>query len=154
LGLTIIVLVGLAFGGYRISLKYRWFVWPLLVLHLATFEYTGSRGGYLALLSGFVVFSLSGGGSLFKSRALIVAPLVVALCAGISYRSGNMWARLERAYQGEDMSGRERIYPEAWQMVLERPLLGYGPADNLYELESRLQDNHEYRDTHNLLLEQ
>ena len=51
------------------------------------------------------------------------------------------------------MSGREMIYPAAIEMVLEQPLLGFGPADNLYELEDRVNDNRPYRDTHNLVLE-
>jgi O-antigen ligase len=153
LGLAIIVLAGMALGSYQLPLRYRLLAWPLLALLLATIEYTGSRGGYIALLAGFAVLCLSGASRIRKSSMVIIGLLLIGLSAAISYRSGNMWARMERSLEAGNLSGRERIYPEAWQMFLEQPLYGHGPGDHLYELESRLEDNHQYRDTHNILLD-
>jgi O-antigen ligase len=153
LALTVVILAGSAFEGHKLRPRYALLILPFLALHFATIEYTGSRGAYLALLIGLAVFGLGGSGFRSRARVLILTLLVVGLWLGVSYRAGNMWGRLERTLQGGDMSGREMIYPAAIEMVLEQPLLGFGPADNLYELEDRVNDNRPYRDTHNLVLE-
>jgi O-antigen ligase len=48
------------------------------------------------------------------------------------------------------LAGRERIYPAATQMFLERPLFGWGTVQNLYVLGPRV--GLVKRDTHNLAL--
>ena len=48
------------------------------------------------------------------------------------------------------MSGRPRIYRAAFRMFEEKPILGWGPATNYYELGRRL--NRPKRDTHNMFL--
>jgi O-antigen ligase len=48
------------------------------------------------------------------------------------------------------MAGREEIYAAAMDMIAVRPLLGWGPVRNLYELGPRV--GWERRDTHNLYL--
>src|SRR5206468_10354423 len=59
-------------------------------------------------------------------------------------------ARLERSWDEGDTAGRREIYDEAWKMFLERPELGYGGANNRFELGARL--NYPDRDTHNVFL--
>ena len=39
----------------------------------------------------------------------------------------------------ENMSGRENIFPAAWEMFKDKPLIGWGPIDNKYELGTRVQ---------------
>src|SRR5205814_6487987 len=56
--------------------------------------------------------------------------------------------------QTGQLAGRERIYPALAVMVRERPVLGWGPVENQYELQRRLQDpGYVKRDAHNLVLE-
>ncbi len=47
-----------------------------------------------------------------------------------------------------DMSKREKIYPECIKMIIEKPILGYGPVNHLYVLGQRL--GMIFLDTHNL----
>jgi O-antigen ligase len=62
--------------------------------------------------------------------------------------------RFEDALVRGDLAKREDLYPTAWKMFLERPLLGWGPVNHNYELEWRLRDpRYIEQDTHNLLLE-
>ncbi len=52
------------------------------------------------------------------------------------------------------MAGREQLYPAAWSMFLEKPVFGWGPVDNTYELAQRVgQRDRPRRATHNSVLE-
>jgi O-antigen ligase len=65
-----------------------------------------------------------------------------------------MKQRLQQAAAG-NLAKREEIFPVAFQMFKDRPLIGYGPA-NHYVLAVRLglpPRLHLSRDTHNLFLE-
>ena len=56
--------------------------------------------------------------------------------------------------EGGSLAGRERIYPALLAMVKERPVLGFGPVNNKYELGIRLDERRfRRRDAHNLVLE-
>ena len=45
---------------------------------------------------------------------------------------------------------REKIFPEAVGMILERPLIGWGPLNHVWELGPRV--GHPFRDEHNVYL--
>jgi O-antigen ligase len=52
------------------------------------------------------------------------------------------------------LAGREQLWPSLVDMFLEKPLLGWGPVNNQYEVAARTTDMaREHRDAHNLLLE-
>ena len=56
------------------------------------------------------------------------------------------------------MAGRELIFPTLWGMFQERPLAGWGPVNNYYELVLRAPDlvkrpEQMSKDPHNLFLE-
>ena len=114
---------------------------------------TGSRGGLLALGAGFIGLGVCGGKGTWKTRILIVA-VVIGLLGGLVefefQRGTTTAARLERSWSGGDLAGRTEIYAAAWSMFLERPLLGYGGANNRFVLGARL--NYPDRDTHNAFL--
>ena len=62
--------------------------------------------------------------------------------------------RFTATFEEGTLAGRERIYPALLVMIRERPALGWGPVENQYELERRLQDpGYIKRDAHNLVLE-
>ena len=64
-----------------------------------------------------------------------------------------------------NMAGREKIFPAAWNLFKEKPLIGWGPIDNMYELGKRVQifkdatlfkrsdSNKGVMDTHNMFLD-
>lgn len=118
---------------------------------------TGSRGGLVALLAGILTLALSRRGRRPRWRSVFTALVVVAaLLAGV-LASGTNVRRWTETFETGSAAGREQIYPAAWQMFLERPILGWGPGRNIAELGARLDyGNSETapvaRDTHNGLL--
>jgi O-antigen ligase len=68
-------------------------------------------------------------------------------------KSDVMLGRLAKVPEGS-FSQRENIFPTLLGMVREKPLLGWGPITNKYELARRLGDAvHDRRDAHNIMLE-
>jgi O-antigen ligase len=114
---------------------------------------TGSRGGLLSFGAGALGLAVCGTGSARFARA--GAALAAAGLLGLLIRrefklQTDTSARLERAWNEGDTAGRTDIYATAWQMVRERPLLGWGAAANRDQLGARL--NYANRDTHNIAL--
>jgi O-antigen ligase len=146
-----LVLIGLQFGRAP-WLRPRLLAWPLLaLLGIALFE-TGSRGGMAALAVGLVVF-FAGASGVHRLRALVV--LVVAL-GSFYFAAANsdfMQKRVLLAEQG-NLAGRELIYPALVGMWTEKPVIGWGPVTNKYELGERLAEPvRRRRGTHNLALD-
>ena len=152
-GAAVMALVGLTFGVPRPAVRPRVLIVPAVVLCVAAIIQGGSRGSLLVLVIGLWLFTLGGRDlrQTLRNTALIVVG--VALLFGAALQSPLVRARWEKAQEG-DLSGREEIFPAAWSMVTEKPLLGWGPTENKYELASRVpQQGYERRDTHNLGLE-
>jgi O-antigen ligase len=63
--------------------------------------------------------------------------------------------RIEQTRETGAMAGREDLFPALWSMFLERPLLGWGPVTNHYEVAARTPSlqGRQKRDSHNLVLE-
>ena len=79
--------------------------------------------------------------------------MVLGLLFFLVTRSEVMLGRLSKAETGS-FSQREHIFPLLFGMFRERPLLGWGPVINKYELAARLGDpTHDRRDAHNIVLE-
>jgi O-antigen ligase len=52
------------------------------------------------------------------------------------------------------MAGREQLYPALWQMFQEKPVLGWGPVNNTFELAARIGERERpARAAHNIVLE-
>lgn len=148
-----LALVGLTYGRDRKLLRPRLLVWPLLAVIAVALVKTGSRGSILSLTLGLWTFTAGGRTLLVKLRNTAVAVLAVILLAWAAWQVPLMRERFQQAEQG-NLAGRERIFPAAWGLFLERPLLGWGPAQNKYELARRVPEEFRtWRDTHNLVLE-
>ncbi len=153
LGAGALALIGLTYGRDHRLLRPRSLVWPLLAVIGMAMLKGGSRGSFLALTVGLWTFALSGRSLALKLRNSTVALFAVGLLAWGAYQSPLMRARFARA-EGGDLAGREEIFPAAGLMFLQRPFAGWGGGQNKYELASRLAvQDHERRDTHNLVLE-
>ena len=146
-------LLGLTYGRERSIIRPRFLVLiPLAIMALSIVR-GGSRGGFLALVLGLAAFAMAGRSMVSKVRnAAIVFACTVGF-VGLALSSPVMRERFDMAGEG-NMAGREEIFPTAWEMFTERPLAGWGPTANKYELALRLP-HHEKgrRDTHNLILE-
>ena len=119
---------------------------------------TGSRGGLLVLVAGILGLAVCGGKATRMKRLLIAGAVIGVLGVMVLHelRQGTTTAsRLMDTWNQGDTAGRTKIYAMAWTMFLERPLLGYGGANNFFILGAHLNDvlGHVYIiDTHNLLL--
>lgn len=153
MGMGILVLLGLTYGRTRSVLRPRLLVLPLVGALATAALQGGSRGGLLVLAVGLWAFTL-GGRSLavrLRNGGLVLVGVVALATAAATLPL--MRARIEKAQSG-DLAGREEIFPAAWGMFLEQPLLGWGPTANKHELALRVpQHGYERRDTHNLGLE-
>jgi O-antigen ligase len=74
------------------------------------------------------------------------------------FESDSTRSRYKSSINEKKYSGREDIYPAAWQMFLEKPFVGWGPNDNKYEVGrrapiQRVSHPEGDRDTHNMFLE-
>jgi O-antigen ligase len=159
LALGLLILLGLPRAPHRIFVRLRALVWPLILIVGLAIAATGSRGGLLALGAGLFTLMWGRGSFTDKVRNTLLVSLLIAFLAGVALRSDTVTARFEKAVQGGDLCHREAIYPCAWQLFLEKPLLGWGPVANTYELGGRLRlpnyvdaSGAPRIDTHNLVL--
>lgn len=150
---AVLGLIGISYGQTRRVLRPRWLVWPLVGLIALAMVQGGSRGAMLSLAIGMLTFALAGGTIGTRVRNSLVGTLVVGMLVWIALQSPLMQKRFEQAESG-NLAGREQIFPTAFEMFLERPLLGWGPVHTYFELASRLPEHGtQRRDTHNLVLE-
>lgn len=149
----LLALVGLATERGRGVLRARWLVWPIVaVLALAILQ-TGSRGALIALAAGLLAFGFGARTLALKLRNACAVALALGLLTWATYNTDVMRNRLLRSAEKGTLAGRERIYPALWQMFLEKPLVGWGPIANKYELGSRPGQIRPRRDAHNVGLE-
>lgn len=154
LGAGLVTLVGLTFGRYG---RARWQLLvglPLLGLLAIAVADTGSRGGIIALALGIMAFMFQGGTLGNRIRKMALALFVIAGIGVAAYQSEVMRNRFEDTLETGTLTGRERIYPAVVGMIVDRPLFGWGPANNKYELGLRLDERvRRRRGTHNSILE-
>lgn len=150
----LVALVGLAFisrrkDGWRLALGGA----LAALLGFAVLE-TGSRGGLAALLAGVLLFALAADTLGRRLRNGAIAVLAVSLLVVATLRLPMMRNRLEESLKTGDLAGREQLYPALWTMFLEKPVLGWGPVENTYELALRVgQRDRPTRAAHNSILE-
>lgn len=148
-----LALVGLTYARRPPVFRPRFLVWPLLIVIVLAMLKGSSRGSLLALVVGLWTFTVSGPTLFAKVRNTLGVILAVTLLSWAVWQTPLMRSRVERA-ENLDLAGREVIMPTAARMFLERPVFGWGPNQNKYELAYRLPgQEYDRRDTHNLVLE-
>jgi len=155
LGAGLIALLALQYGLERPLVRPRWLVWPAFGLLGASVVDTGSRGGLVALGLGLVVFAIGRSHSTWvRVRNAAVTVLAIGGLVYATYANSLMRARFTESLTRGALAGRERIYPVLMHMAAERPLVGWGPVNNKYELGIRVDERiRRRRDAHNLVLE-
>jgi O-antigen ligase len=114
---------------------------------------TGSRGGLAMLVIGVVVILLTGPARM-RLRSMALGLLMLAGLVTLALRTDVMRTRIEHAATTGKLAQREHIYPILLHMFAERPVTGWGPVSNKYELAARLGDpDYGSRDAHNIVLE-
>ena len=154
LGAGLVALVGLTFARQGRTWRRLLLGAPLIGLLSIAVADTGSRGGILALAAGILAFMCQGGSLGNRIRNVAIAVFVIAAIAVAAYQSEVMRNRFEDTLETGTLTGRERIYPAVVGMIVDRPLFGWGPANNKYELGIRLDERvRRRRGTHNSVLE-
>src|SRR5436190_20390471 len=166
MALALVALMTLTFGARTRLLQWRVVGAIALAFVLAkSLMLAGSRGAVLAVAGGVLAFGLQTRDLRAFAKTFFVTAMVAASLLVVVYRSDSMMKPYTRTLQSGNMSGREQIFPEAWKMFAERPLLGWGPIENQYELGLRTAgfnigrhnadgvSDRDAKDTHNLMLD-
>jgi O-antigen ligase len=149
-----IALIGLAYG-HRRPARLGLILTAALgaLLGFAVLE-TGSRGGLVALLGGVLVIALAADSARVRLRNAVIAGVAIFLLVLGSLHLPVMKNRWEDSMRTGNLAGREQLYPALWTMFLEKPVLGWGPVTNTYELAARIGERERpLRAAHNILLE-
>lgn len=151
LSLGLIVLIGITYGRTAVDKRITLLAWIIFPIIGTAIIKTGSRGALAGLVFGIALLIIRDGTWKTKLKVGSIALIAIGFLAFTAFSNDAMRARLERSlYQG-DTAGRDKIHANAWAMVFERPMLGWGPVYNQVELGSRL--GRTIRDTHSLYLE-
>ena len=165
ISLGLVALVGLAFGRNKTLPWARYVSVPLALIMAGAIFDTQSRGALLALGIGFAAFAIRGKTPWEKAKSLIIVLAVLGGLVLAVLQTPSVASRYERTIYDNNMAGREKIFPAAWDMFKEKPLLGWGPINNKYELGKRVQifknpnifrrsESHKgAMDTHNMFLD-
>lgn len=148
----LVLVVGLLAAPGKWLPRFPFLTWPLAaLLGWATIQ-TGSRGGLLCVAAGLVVFLFSGRTPAIRIRNVVIGLLAIAGIGLAALKSPMMANRLRQSATEGNLAGRERIYPAVASMVTERPILGWGPVENQYEIGRRINERvRPSRDAHNLI---
>ena len=158
LSLALIALLGLVYSSGRRALPLRHLAWPCLILLGLAVVLTGSRGGVVALAGGLMVFMLLEGTLQARVRNWSIGFLVLGFVVLISAQYETARERWSATLGGGTLAHREHLFPAAWEMFLESPIVGWGPVQNIHELGWRVRyvgwanPDQSWRDTHNLFL--
>ncbi len=132
----------------------RYLAWPLFALMGLAVTATGTRSALLGLGLGLSAFAFRPGGYWSKLRSVGLFLLLIGVLLYLGVHSSIMADRFEKSLAAGDMAKREYLYPAAWDIFLEDPLLGYGPVQSDYELQLRVQlPNRVFMECHNLVLD-
>ncbi len=137
-----------------INLRPRLLAWPIAAMIAYATIQTGSRGGLLCIAIGLLALLWQGRTAWARFRSILFGLLALALLAVGVWQSDMLRARFTASAQEGAFAGRERIYPATVEMISEKPLLGWGPTENQYEIAKRIgEEAKDKRDAHNILLE-
>jgi O-antigen ligase len=147
LSLGLLALFGLAYGRKQADWKGRFLFWLCSGIVTVAMVQTGSRGTAVAFLGSLLVFFMKGKsvGTKFKFGMIALTGIGGLIMA--SYRIESVRVRWEKTFYDADLAGRQKIYSEAIGMILERPLIGWGPVNHYWELGPRV--GKPFRDEHN-----
>lgn len=137
-----------------LTMRPRLLAWPVAVVIGMAIIQTGSRGGLLCAVGGLGVLLLQGNTPWHRVRSVLFGLIALVVLAIGVWRSDMFRARLLAATNEGSLAGREHIYPAVIEMISERPLLGWGPTENQFEIAKRIgEEKRDSRDAHNIVLE-
>ena len=136
LGVGLLSLVGLAYGRKDMSMKVRLLAWLTSGFLLIAIVQTGARGNLLALILALIALTVKPSAIAERMKTILIALIVIVSLAVASYQIDAVRERWERTYYEGDVAGRQVLLPAAWGMFLEKPIMGWGPVSQSYEMAS------------------
>lgn len=151
---SLVMLVGLRIQAMKQQLWLHLLAWPAAAAMAWTIIQTGSRGGLICAGAGLMVYTLRGRNLEARVRNIAIGLVAVGILGVAAWQTPMMRARFERTAEEGNMAGREKIYPALISMLREKPIIGWGPLANQYEVAARMSEpGRARRDAHNLMLE-
>jgi O-antigen ligase len=150
LSVGMLSLVGLAYGRREIDKKVRLLAWLSCGILLISIVRTGSRGDVIALVIGLLIFIMKPDRLWQNIKTGSILLLVIGSLVFVSYQVAPVRERWERTYFEGEVAGRDYISAAAWEMFLEKPIIGWGPVNHYHELGYRI--GKPTMDPHNLYL--
>lgn len=151
IALSLLSLMGLVLSKAFSGLKGKIIVAPIALALLGGLVTSGSRASLVGFLIGSAVYMLPHWRSRRVMQSFLIAAVGIGAVIVMVARDPEFVERLTEASEGQG-AGRENIYPVALEMILQDPILGWGPESALYELGNRLGVP-KGRDAHNLVLD-
>jgi O-antigen ligase len=118
----------------------------------AAIVYIGSRLGFVMAMIGVSVYLLPYWQRRWRISSAIAATIAIAGLAYLASYSPVLSARWEQLVEEGDTGGRDIIFENAFGMLYERPLTGWGPIQFEYELGHRTGATHGVRSAFNICL--
>ena len=94
---------------------------------------SGSRGAILGAAGGLIGLMLQAGDDRKPIRRAAILGMIAVIGTVALFSSEMMRNRFANAVEG-NLAKRERLFPAAWAMFEQRPVVGWGPADATYAL--------------------
>jgi O-antigen ligase len=151
LSIGLLCLVAFAHGRKEPSIKLRLLAWVSSAFLLIVIVRTGSRGTQIALALALIALLVRPASIPQKVKtAFFVVAVIASLGWGIYHIAAVRERWLNTYYEG-DVAGRDVLVPVAWEMFLERPIIGWGPVNVYREMSTRMPEPN-YTDPHNVYL--
>ena len=142
-------IIGLAYVRKDATTKMRLLAWLSCGVLLTAIVRTGSRGSLIALALALIALTLGRTNMSAKAKTVLIVLAVIGFAGWIVYQVPAVRERFERTYYEGDMSGRQDRLAASWEMFLEKPIIGWGPVEHVYEHGRRIRS---IGDPHNLIL--
>lgn len=151
LAMSVAIIVGLILNNSFKKLWHKILLVVLAVPQVMMILSSGSRGGLVALMLGLFLYITPMG--LSGKRLVVMIGGAIAMCAiaYVALQSPVVSERVGATVERNHQESRSEIYYEAFLMVQERPVLGWGPKENEANLGRRL--GYYSKNPHNLYLQ-
>jgi len=146
----LLILLGVILNYLKTSVVYRLLACAAVIPTVWALIQTGSRGAMVSVVVGMMTFMLSRGTIKARIRNIVICLVLIGGLISVIAYNDTIRQRWELTIVGGDLSARQKIFPIAFSMFLEKPFLGWGPTANISELGRR--QTQDTLDTHNLYL--
>jgi O-antigen ligase len=127
-------------------------LWGIALICVICIARSGSRGTSLALVIGILSFILRKGSFMVRLRNVILLAVVGSVAFWFLMHTEVLRERWIVAWETGSTSTRDTIYAAAWEMVQEKPVIGWGPKATLELANLTFAKGGNVRATHNMAL--